>query len=381
MTFEMKRRPKELEGGSIILGELPRGCRLCAKGSKMVLFVTGLCESSCYYCPLSHEKAGKDMVYADEMLVSNDEDVLYELATIDAEGAGMSGGDPLCTLDKTVHFISLLKARAGKDFHLHLYTSKADARFDELEQLRKAGLDEIRFHPQGDDWSGIAHALSLGMTVGLEVPALPNGFKRIVKMAERAEAMGVAFLNLNELESSETNFEQLVSMGMRLNNLGGASIRGSSETAKQVIEWAKVNLRSLTVHYCSARFKDAVQLRNRLERRRNNVIRPFEEPDEEEPLLILGIIRAPHGQTLSEEHLSFLETKLATIFDVPSELMNVDITRNRIEIAHWILTEIAEDVKRLFTFHQAIEMGIAFEYPTSDRLQVLFEPLLFNHST
>lgn len=370
-----KRKIRELAGDSIAIGDLPLGCKLCAKGSKMVLFVTGLCDSSCYYCPLSSEKAGKDFVFADELPVSDDDDIIYELRAIGAEGAGLSGGDPLCDMDRTLRYINLLKAEGGKKFHLHLYTSKADVNSSDLERLRAAGLDEIRFHPQGTDWSGIIRAVEMGMIVGIELPVIPGQTARLIEVAKRAEDMGVSFLNLNELESSETNFERLVSMGMRLTSLEKSSIQGSAETARNVIDWASENLKHLTVHFCSARYKDAVQLRSRLERRLSNVIRPFEERDEDEPLVILGVIRAPHRQKLSEEHLAFLEDKLTNAFDVPSDLMNVDWERNRIEIAPWILEVIADDLRRLFTYTQDLEMGIGVEYPTHDRLQTLFDPL------
>ncbi len=374
--IEMGRHKiRELPGGSILVGNLPQGCKLCAKGSKMVLFVTGHCDSTCYYCPLSSDKAGKDVVFADEIPVSEDSDIIYELRAIDAEGAGLSGGDPLCDIERTLRYISLLKSEKGKKFHLHLYTSRADALPEDLQRLKDAGLDEIRFHPQGEDWSGISYAIELGMVVGIEVPVIPNHFERLTKIAMRAEEMGVSFMNLNELESSETNFEHLVSMGMRLTSLEDASIQGSAATAREVIVWATENLKRLTVHFCSARYKDAIQLRNRLDRRLSNVIRPFEERDEDEPLLILGIIRAPYRQQLTSEHLVFLERKLRDTFDVPSDLMNLDEGRKRIEIAAWILEEIADDVKRLFTYDQDLEIGVAFEYPTYDRLQTLFEPL------
>jgi len=38
---------------------LPVGCKLCRKGSKLVLFVTGVCNNSCFYCPVSREKIGE----------------------------------------------------------------------------------------------------------------------------------------------------------------------------------------------------------------------------------------------------------------------------------------------------------------------------------
>ena len=263
----------------------------------------------------------------------------------------------------------------GKEFHLHLYTAKSDASLEDLQRLERAGLDEIRFHPQNSNWSGIKHAIALGMNVGIEVPVIPGQTKKLTDLAQKAEKIGVEFLNLNELEASETNFDHLVSMGMRLTSLDKASIAGSAETAREVIEWASSNLSDITVHFCSARYKDAVQLRNRLERRLERVIRPFEIRDDEEPLLILGIIRAPHGQQLNADHLKAIFGYLQKEYDVPSDLMSLDHFRNRIEIAPWILEELAQELKHHFAQSRELEIGIAYEYPSWDRLQTLFEPL------
>ena len=371
----MTRKIKPLQGGSLLVGNLPKGCRLCTKGSKMVLFVTGLCDSSCYYCPLSEEKAGRDLVFADEMPVSDDQDIIYETDAIRGEGAGISGGDPLCTIERTLEYIRLLKSKYGSDFHIHLYTSKTTVSQEDLEQLRNAGLDEIRFHPQKDDWSGIERALELGLQVGIEVPALPGKAEKLKQIASRAEEIGLSFLNMNELEASETNFENLTSQGMRLTDMASASIEGSAEVAKEVLEWAKDNLTSLSVHFCSASYKDAIQMRNRLERRLEQTIREFEERDEEDSLLVLGIIRAIHGSKLDEEQLQQIHHILHHQLGVPEDMLNIDTLRMRIEMAPWIMEDIADALKTSLEDICPLEIGIAYEYPSWDRLQTLFEPL------
>jgi pyruvate formate-lyase activating enzyme-like uncharacterized protein len=245
----------------------------------------------------------------------------------------------------------------------------------DLEKLKTAGLDEIRFHPQHSDWSGIEHAIDLGMTVGIEVPVIPGQIDKLTDLAQKAEKIGVNFINLNELEASETNFDKLVSMGMRLTSLEKASIEGSAKTAREVLDWVASNLQEITVHFCSARYKDAVQLRNRLERRLERVIRPFEIRDDDDPLLILGVIRAPSGQQLNADHLTTIYGHLKEEYDVPHDLMSFDYIRNRIEIAPWIVEEIAQDLKHDFADSLELEIGISSEYPSWDRLQTLFEPL------
>jgi hypothetical protein len=341
----------------------------------MVLFVTGFCDSSCYYCPLSQEKAGRDVVFADEMPVETVIDIFAEADAIGAHGVGVSGGDPLCRLDRTLTYISFLKERFGEGFHIHLYTSQNRVDIDTLRQLQSAGLDEIRFHPQDDDWSGIESALSLGMVTGLELPAIPGKEEKLVSIAKKADSIAVDFFNINELEASETNFQKLISMGMRLTNLSSSSIAGSRETAISVIEWGSKELNHTSLHFCSAKFKDRVQLRKRLERRLERTIRDLEEKEEGEPIVVLGVIRAKHGSELKIHDLHSISKILREEFDVPADLINVDEYRSRIELAPWILETIAPELKdELFDEH-SVEMGIAHEYPSWDRLQVLFEPV------
>lgn len=371
----MERPIKQLPGGSFIVGRLPEGCKFCAKGSKMVLFVTGLCDSACFYCPISSEKAGKDVIFADEMPVHSLEEIVHEADAIGSEGVGISGGDPLCTLDRTISHLSMLKTRYGDKYHSHLYTSVTSVNQDTLEKLVEAGLDEIRFHPQRSDWTGIERAMALGMTVGIEVPAIPGKIEKLTNYAKRAEELDISFMNINELEASETNFSQLSALGMRLSSLEESSIEGSRETALELLDYASKHLDRLSVHFCSARYKDSIQMRNRLERRLKRTIRPFEERDDDDPLLILGVIRAPHGNVLDSEQLEHVFQVLSDEFDVPNEMMNIDSQRMRIEIAAWILDEIALELQNSIDSGLPIEMGIAFEYPSWDRLQTLFNPL------
>ncbi|TFG30947.1 radical SAM protein [Candidatus Thorarchaeota archaeon] len=371
----MIRKIKKLQGGSLLVGALPKGCKLCAKGSKMVLFVTGLCDSSCYYCPLSEEKAGKDLVFADEMPVFDEQDIIYETDAIRGEGAGISGGDPLCTIKRTLDYIRLLKSKYGDDFHIHLYTSKTTASQEDIELLQNAGLDEIRFHPQKDDWSGIERALESGLIVGIEVPAIPGQSEKLKQIATRAEELGLSFLNMNELEASETNFESLKSQGMRLTDMASASIEGSTEVAREVLEWAQKNLNSLSVHFCSASYKDAIQMRNRLERRLEQTMREFEERDEDDSLLVVGIIRAIHGFRLTENQLQQIHHILHRQLGVPANMLNIDTIRMRIEMAPWIMEDIVDEIKTSLETMGRLEMGIAYEYPSWDRLQTLFEPI------
>jgi pyruvate formate-lyase activating enzyme-like uncharacterized protein len=93
-----------MEAGSAYTGRLPRGCVLCRKGTKMVLLVSGECRTGCFYCPLSLEKKGKGVIFANEKRCSDDQEVLKEAEMMDAQGTGITGGDPVACLERTVHY-------------------------------------------------------------------------------------------------------------------------------------------------------------------------------------------------------------------------------------------------------------------------------------
>ncbi|MGC9514943.1 radical SAM protein, partial [Methanocrinis sp.] len=131
---------------------LSPGCRICRQGASLVLFVTGVCERDCFYCPLSEERRGKDVVYANERRAGSDSEIIEEAHAIGALGTGITGGEPLLKMEFVLRSIRSLKREFGEDHHIHLYTGARPGP-SSLRALAEAGLDEIRFHPPTSDWS------------------------------------------------------------------------------------------------------------------------------------------------------------------------------------------------------------------------------------
>lgn len=130
---------------------LPKGCSFCKHGSKMVLFITGICYQNCFYCPLSEDKKNKDDIFANQYKISSDEEIISIAKEMNANGTGITGGEPLIKINRVLKYINLLKMKFGKYHHIHLYTS-IPASFNTLYLLSKVGLDEIRFHPPYKIW-------------------------------------------------------------------------------------------------------------------------------------------------------------------------------------------------------------------------------------
>ena len=346
---------KSLPGRSAYTGTLPTGCTMCAKGAKMVLFISGICDAKCFYCPISEQKKMKDVMYADEMPISGFRDAIFEANMIQATGTGITGGDPLKFYERTSDYIRALKDNFGEKHHIHLYSISGSK--EGIESVARAGLDEIRFHPPEEIWSHmdrsifrdrIKWARDSGMNVGIEVPSLPGRTEDMKNLIDFSRRMELDFINLNELEFSETNFGNLLGHDYSVKNDVESGTKGSQELA---IKMVKDNP-DFTVHYCSASFKDSVQLKNRLKRRAKNVARDIDVITKD-GTIIKGIIEGGKA----EEIMASL-----TSIGVPESMMQVNSAKRRVEIAPWLV----EDLKGKIQY----ELYEVEEYPTWDALEV-----------
>jgi hypothetical protein len=340
----------------------------------MVVLVTGLCSTKCYYCPLSFKKGGTDRIFADEWELENENDtkkLVREAELIEATGAGITGGDPLVAWKRTQRYIKFFKETFGEHFNIHLYTS-ALKNSAHLPDLVAAGLDEVRFHPLPHTWStmeknpirkAIEIMVDSSADVAIEIPVIPNMGKEILALITWADEHGVQWMNLNELEFSERNCEAFISRGYSVKNDISAAVRGSQQTALRVLQNVQKKDLSIGVHYCSVSFKDGVQLRNRLKRRARNIARPYDVLTKEGTLVKGAIYPA-------NTSLRTLTTMLQETYHIPRHLLFVDEEKKRVELAAWFLEKIAKKLTK-----QGHQCFLVEEYPTADRLEVERTPI------
>jgi len=286
------------------------GCTFCHEGAKMVLFITGVCHRSCWYCPLSRERKGKDQVYANEHPVSSPDEAIAEAKNMRAKGTGITGGEPLERLDRVLWYARRLKEEFGPGHHIHLYTSRAPTE-KELSDLTGI-IDEIRMHPPVKCWKGIETseyirsaemASAMGFETGFEVPALPEIDLLIPALPH------LHFLNINELEWGETNAPEMRRRALVLEDSVHNAVEGSRRWCRNICRHEKVYL-------CSSAFKDSVQLRKRLIRIAETTARPFDEISSDGTIIygrIEGALSVPEavrelGTGMFEEREGALET-------------------------------------------------------------------------
>ncbi len=333
----------------------------------MVLFVTGICRFHCFYCPVSPARNQLDGTYANERRVTSDADVLDEARAIGAAGTGITGGDPLGVMDRVEHYVRLLKSEFGAEHNIHLYTHEPNP--EKLRRLATAGLDEFRLHIPHYLWgplgrSGGAYrsvleaAPSWGIRRGVEIPVLPEKEAELRRLLLTLEEIGVDFVNLNELEFSETNEDALHARGYRVDPRNGWGVRGSRSVAERVVREMRL---SVPVHYCSSRFKDSVQLRQRLLRRAERTAPSFAHrtPD---GTIVLGIVE-------SDGRGSFARwgARAAARAGVGPADYRLDPGRRRLELDPSTLRRVAGRLP-----WPAFEIEV---YPTDDALEVERNPL------
>ncbi len=295
----------ELPYGSLMVRGKSPSCEICWKGGKLVIFITGICPrySSCFYCTISPEKRGKDIILADEVEVKEEKDVLREANLIDAEGAGITGGEPSLVMDRVCRYIKILKEKFGRDFDIHLYTNSIGIDLVSLRRLESVGLDEIRFHSwQERDWQKIRLALDFNFRVGAEMPAIPERAyeKRLIELAGFLDSVGAHFLNLNELEFSEGNRYDLISRGYNVRDDSGIAVFGSKEVARKVLKYVEEET-GILGYFCSAEVKE-LQVLNRWRRRARNVVKPYQRITDQ-GTLVFGIIKGSRSELLALREL------------------------------------------------------------------------------
>ncbi|MBU0963361.1 MAG: radical SAM protein [Nanoarchaeota archaeon] len=260
---------------------LPEGCRLCLEGAKLVLFITGKCNSKCWYCPISFERKNKDLVYANERPVKTPEEAAEEAIEMNALGVGITGGEPFLAIKTVVKYLKFLKEKFGKNFHAHLYTYGNLANEKNIRELEEAGLDEIRFH----SLNGIEHALKSKMNVGIEVPVIP-GQKDYLKEIVNFCSKNNIFLNLNEFEFSDTNIEEMEKRHFKHPEFSYA-VEGSKKLALEIVRYAIS--KNVKVNFCSLQNKYYGQLNERNKRRAEIIKKSWQKIDEN-GMLVFGAL-------------------------------------------------------------------------------------------
>ena len=269
---------KKTKYSSYCLNGIADGCKKCVVGKKLVLFISGICSEKCWYCSLSEKRKNKDIIWVNERKCLNVVDMIKEAKESNAKGCGITGGDPLLFLKRTLTYARALKRKFGKKFHIHIYLPTKLVDEKKLKKLSKV-IDEVRFHPkflidkkkEKQDIKKIKLAKKFWKkeNIGIELPLIPELKREILNFILKVKE-DIGFVNLNELEISDTNFN-IVTKRYKLKE-NGYVVADSKKAGLWVLGELKKNKIKLKLHLCTAELKNWHQYKNRLLRHK---ILPF----------------------------------------------------------------------------------------------------------
>ena len=226
-----------------------------------------------------------------------------------------------------MEYIKFIKENKGSKFHIHLYTNGLNFNEEIAKKLAQAGLDEIRFNPSKENWDVIKYALNMGISVGAEVPVIPeveyidNLKNKIVYLNE----IGADFINLNEFEYCSPNSQNLKDRNFKLESGTIASVENSKKCAIQLVKDVAPKV-SIKIHFCTIKAKDYWQLKERYLRRAKTIKLPYEQVTSEGLLLFAQI----EGE---KKDIKEFYTILLNEINIPKKFLSYQETNIKLSIA------------------------------------------------
>ncbi len=241
------------------INSISRGCQLCGEGEWSCLFITGLCNANCFYCPTTQqadhlpttqqfnfEKAGDYADYINKMKF---------------KGVSFSGGEPLLFFDRLVEYVRTIRQNCAPDIYIWMYTNGKLLTKEKAEILSEMGIDEIRFDIGATDYKFDTIQFAQGKIphITVEIPAVPEKTERIKSLLPELIKCGVTNLNLHQMRLTSHNVSKLEKHNYTYLH-GEAPVVAQSElSALEIIQHVDQHKIPLGVNYCGFQYKNRFQ--------------------------------------------------------------------------------------------------------------------------
>lgn len=273
----------ENNSASLVRGWMSPACVACRTGEETATFFVSLkCTRNCYFCFNVNQEDY-------EFHRCHERDIVAELRAAHAAGArfrhlAVTGGEPCLHPAQVLAFVRCAK-ELYPGVHVRIYTS-GDLLLDTLlDELRDAGLDEVRFSVKPEEpaerreetFARIAAAVARIPDVMVEMPVIPGTLADMKELLLRLDSLGVRGINLLEFCFPLANAEAFISRGFKLRRnpyvipynywyAGGLPLAGSEAVCLELLQFASEEDLGLGVHYCSLdnKFSGQIYQQNKL---------------------------------------------------------------------------------------------------------------------
>jgi len=235
------------------------GCTLCGQGDWSCLFINGICNAKCFYCPSDQKKKSQPVTSTLEF--SNPNDYADYVEAFNIKGVSFSGGEPFMTFDRVLLFLKTLRAKVSHPLYIWMYTNGLLVTEDKLKELKDNGLDEIRFDISANKYRLDAMKKAIGIIpcVTVEIPAIPEDIEKTKPLIKELHEAGVNYLNLHQIRCTTFNKTRLMKRGYTFVNGAGVTVMETEMAALELIQYALDNNIYLPINYCSFTYRHQFQ--------------------------------------------------------------------------------------------------------------------------
>jgi uncharacterized protein len=284
------------------------GCNFCGQGGWSCLFINGICNARCFYCPSVQDQTGQPMTSTLEFRTP--EVYVDYVEKFDIQAVSFSGGEPLMTFDRVVQYLTVLRAKISRPLYIWMYTNGLLVTEDKLKILADNGLDEIRFDISADHYrmDALKKAVGIIPRVTVEIPAIPEDIEHTRQVIRHLHDEGVDFLNLHQIRCTRFNLPKLIRRGYTFLHGPKVTVLETELTALELIRYCLEEKIALPINYCSFTFRHQFQRAGALTRNARLIKSPHQGITPTGHIRTLGVFGDPTAVHRIHQHLQAAET-------------------------------------------------------------------------
>ena len=260
----------EFSGTKLYTRALSPGCALCGQGTWSCLFINGICNARCFYCPSEQKDQGPPMTSSIEF--ERPKDYADYVKKFGIRGVAFSGGEPMLSFDRITRFLDVLKRNVPDISHIWMYTNGTLITTERLKILRDNGIREIRFDLSAVDYAldSLKKAVGIIPIVTVEIPAIPEDMEKTKPLFKKLADLGVNYLNLHQIRCTHFNLPKLIRRGYTFLHGPGVAVLETELAALELIRHSLDNDIDLPINYCAFTYRQ--QFQKAAARKRNAIL-------------------------------------------------------------------------------------------------------------
>lgn len=241
------------------INNLSEGCRICGNGDWSCLFISGVCNARCFYCP--SPQVSDDLPSTQKMTFQNPEHYAFYLKEFNFRGCSFSGGEPLMTFNRMMDYLRAIRRIASPDIYIWMYTNGILADREKFKLLADAGLNEVRFDigAVGYSLDAIKQACGIIPVITIEIPAVPEKVTLLKDLIPEMIHLGVSNLNLHQLRLTRFNADRMGKKNYTYLHGEHPTVVESELAALELIKYADKHSLGLGINYCGFQYKNRFQ--------------------------------------------------------------------------------------------------------------------------